>query len=266
MMALWHVLIQYLFIGAAAGFLSGLLGIGGGLFVVPALAYTFQEIGIPDADVMHIAVGTSFLIMVITASRSLLAHLRYALPFWSIFKKLLPGVLLGTLLGAQLAHWLHSDTLRLIFAVFVLLVAVELFFFPHWRWGKTAPPTPVFWGVGGFIGLKSGMLGLGGGAITIPFLTTSHVPMRQAVLVSTAVTLTVALLGALFFALVGDASRNLSWSIGSIYLPAVLGVSIGSVLMAPVGSVVSHWLPVNTLKKIFALFLVAVATHMLMTR
>jgi len=262
-----HVLMHYLMIGAVAGFLSGLLGIGGGLFVVPALAFTFREIGFPNNIIMHLAVGSSFMIMVITASRAVLAHLRYALPFWYIFQQLLPGVIVGTLGGAIIAHWLHSSTLSVIFSAFVMIVAIEIFFFPHVRLAKQLPAPPLVAAVGGFIGLKSGLLGVGGGAITVPFLTICDVSMRQAVVVSAAVSLTVAVVGTLAFGIIGDsASHQIDWTFGYIYFPAVFGVSIGSVIFAPIGTKVSHWMPVPVLKKIFGIFLVMVSVHMFLNR
>lgn len=259
------IILIFLAIGTITGILSGLLGIGGGLFVVPALSYAFHLMGFPDILNMHMAVGTSFAIMVVTAGRSLLAHMTRAVEFGSIFKRLLPSVVIGTLMASTLAHYLDSEILRIIFAIFVLLMSLNLFFVTNYNSSRQLPGYVGINFMGFLIGAQSGLLGVGGGALSIPFLTYCNVPMRQALVISIALGLVIAVLGTLTFSLTGTVAGAFlpKLSTGYIYWPAWVGVGVGSLIFAPLGAKLSHRLPIPVLRRLFGTFLVMVGVHML---
>lgn len=256
----------YFLIGSVAGMLSGLLGIGGGLLVVPALAYVFSHYSIvPHNLVMHVAAGTSLTVMIATTARSMWAHSKKGVSFWPIYRQFLPGVIVGTICGALLAHLLHSDILRIVFAIFILTVAVSMLLQRKAN-PKRGLPGRVGMSICGFaIGGKSGLLGVGGGALTIPLLVYCNVSMRVAVVVSIAVGMTVAVIGSVTFLLSGlHASGLPAHSTGYIFWPACFAVALGSVVFAPLGATFSHRLSVEFLKRIFALFLLVVGVHMML--
>jgi uncharacterized protein len=260
-----YILISYFILGSCAGFLSGLFGIGGGLVVVPGLTILFAWQHFPPEIIMHLAAGTSLAVMIFTAARSLLAHLKRGAVIWPIYKKLLPGVILGAVGGALLAYRLHSRILMIVFAVFVLLMALRMFFIKSLSFDQHRLPGPLGMTFAGLtIGGKSGLLGLGGGAITIPFLTYCEVSMRQAVAVSVAISLTIGVIGTLMFIITGSFSALApSKTFGYIYWPAVLVVMMGSLLFSPIGVRLSHSLPTAILKQFFAIFLFVVGIRML---
>lgn len=265
-MSIYLILLIYFSIGTVAGLLSGLLGIGGGLFVVPALSYTFQQLGFPEDVTMHLAIGTSFAIMIITTARSMLAHMSRQIEFWSIYKRFMVGVIAGTVLGAFIGHALDTKTLKIIFAVFVFLMAIETFFSHSLRETRQLPGWRGTTLMGSVIGLKSGLLGVGGGALSIPLLTFFSVSMRRAVVTSVAMGLTIAITGSLMFALRMARFHEVlpPWTLGYIYLPAWMAVSIGVLIFAPLGAKISYKLPVTVLRKVFAVFLILVGLHLVL--
>ena len=255
----------YFLIGVLAGTMSGLLGIGSGVIVVPALAILFRYQHFTSPLIMHMAAGTSLASMVITTSRSLYGHLRRQIPFWPIYRKFMPGVIFGTIVGAVIAHYLHSRTLGIIFGIVVFLLGIRMFFQKSSKLSKHhLPGTLGCSGIGFIIGGKSGLLGLGGGTFSIPFLTYCSVSMRQAVVVSTAIGVTVAFIGSITFALTGMHSVGLpEWTTGYIYWPAWLGIIVGSLCFVPLGVWLSHRLPTAILRRVFAIFLLIIGIHML---
>ncbi len=257
-------LIAYLLLGGMAGLLAGMLGVGGGLVIVPVLAWLFYHSGIAPDVVMHLAIGTSLATIVLTSLSSVLAHHRRGAVLWGVFRSMALGILVGAALGAVLADRLPSDTLRLIFGLFELGVALQMGLnlraAPHrglpGKWGMS--------GVGTLIGLVSAVVGIGGGTITVPFLQWSNVAIRQAVATSAACGLPIALAGAMGFVFVGWNTPELpSWSSGYLYWPAFLGIVVASTLVAPLGAQLAHRLPGAVLKRFFALFLAFLGLRML---
>lgn len=257
--------LSYFLIGVFAGILSGLLGIGSGVIVVPALAMMFMHQHFNSHLIMHMAAGTSLASMMVTTSRSLRGHMRRNIKFWDIYRKFMPGVIVGTMCGAVLAHFLHSNTLGIIFGIVVLLFGMYMFFQKPRKLTKyRLPGTVGCSGVGFVIGGKSGLLGLGGGTFSIPFLTYCGVSMRQAVTVSSAIGATVAVIGTASFMLTGMHAENLpAWSTGYVYWPAWLGIIIGSLCFVPLGVKLSHKTSTLILRRVFGVFLLIVGVHML---
>lgn len=264
-MVLTTALLAYLLLGVAAGVLAGMLGVGGGLVIVPVLALLFAQQGFDATVVMHLAIGTSLATIVLTSLSSVRAHHRRGAVVWPLVRQLTPGIILGTWLGAFVAHQLPTATLRTLFGLFELLVAAQMALqlgaAPHRPLpGRVATAT-----AGGVIGAVSAIVGIGGGTMTVPFLTWCNVEMRRAVATSAACGLPIALSGALAYLLTGWQQAALpAGSSGYLYWPALLGIAVSSVLFAPLGAWLAHTLPVTTLKRFFALFLCVLGVRMLL--
>lgn len=256
--------LTYLVLGAVAGTLAGMLGVGGGLVIVPVLAWIFVKLGFAGEIIMHLALGTSLATIVFTSISSVRAHHERGAVLWPVVMKLVPGIILGTFLGAQLANWLPSDLLRGIFAVFVLLAAIQMGFslLPEAR--RSLPGHLGMGLTGSLIGGVSAIVGIGGGTLTVPFLLWCRVAMRQAVASSAACGLPIALAGAAAFIWTGYGNTDLpDGAVGYVHLPAMLGVAVSSVLFAPLGARLAHSLPTAQLKRFFAIFLALVGMRML---
>lgn len=260
-MAEW---VTYLGLGAFAGLLAGLLGVGGGLVIVPVLAAIFVANGFDPATLMHLAIGTSLATIVMTSIASVRAHHRHGAVLWSTFWRLTPGIVVGALLGALVADWLPGDRLRFIFGLFELLVALQM--------GLNLKPAPHrglpgqlgMSVTGGVIGAVSAVVGIGGGTMTVPFLAWCHVGLRQAVATSAACGLPIAIAGAAGFLLSGWGGTGLPpGSSGYLYWPAFAAIVTASMLFAPLGAHLTHTLPLGVIKRLFALLLLLLALYML---
>ncbi len=256
--------LSYLATGAFAGVLAGLLGVGGGLVIVPILALSFAAQGVAAEVQMHLAIGTSLATIIFTSLSSVAAHHRRGAVGWPVFRRLAPGITLGALLGALLARWLPALSLRYLFGVFELLVAIQMAFSlkpaPHrrlpGRWGMSV--------VGTLIGGVSALLGIGGGTLTVPFLLWCNETIQRAIATAAACGLPIAVAGAVGFVVSGWGERQLpSWSSGYLYWPALCGLVIASVLFAPLGARLAHSLPTMVLKRLFALVLLGLSLRML---
>lgn len=258
-------LLFYLLLGAFAGVMAGLLGVGGGLVIVPALAWIFQRQLIAETALMHLAIGTSLATIIVTSISSVRAHHQRGAVLWPTVWRLTPGIVTGAWLGAAVADALSSFALQKVFAVFVLLMAAQMGFgakpAPH----RDLPKAAGMLATGGVIGAVSAIVGIGGGSLTVPFLSWCNVPIRQAVATSAACGLPIALAGALGFVVTGLNAPDLpAWSLGYVYGPALLGVALTSMLFAPLGARLAHTLPTEMLKKIFAAFLAVIGVKMLL--
>jgi uncharacterized membrane protein YfcA len=257
-------LLAYIATGALAGLLAGLLGIGGGLVIVPALAILFSGHGFGAASLMHFAVGTSLATIVATSVSSLLAHQRRGSVSWPVVRGLLPGILLGGLGGAWLARQISSPGLGLFFGLFEILVALQLLLGARPRPQRRLPGAGVQGLAGGVIGAVSALLGIGGGTLTVPWLLWHRVDIRVAVGTAATIGLPIALAGALGFALGGmQAAARPDYSTGFIYWPAAAGIVLGSVPLAPAGAWLAHYLPRPMLQRGFALVLVLIGLKMI---
>jgi len=258
-------LLTYLLTGAVAGLLAGLLGVGGGLVIVPALAWLLAGHGVPGGHLMHLAVGSSLAAIIPTSVSSLLAHQRRGSVHWPAVRALLPGILAGALGGAWLARQVSSPGLALCFGVFEMLVALQLFFGMKPSAHRGLPGTAGMTVAGVIIGAVSALLGIGGGTLTTPFLLWNGIDIRRAVGTSATCGLPVALAGAAGFAWSGQAvMAGHAWSTGFIYWPAVAGIALASVPLAPLGARLAHHLPRGVLQRAFALFLLSVGIKMLL--
>ena len=258
--------VGFLLLGMFAGVFSGLLGAGGGLVTVPGLAYLLRVGGVTPNLIMHVAIGTTLAKMMVVATRSLLSHLKRNIQFFYIYKQMAPALVFGVVSGGILAHFLHSYVLRILFGLFVLYLALDILINRNKVSRKVLPGRVGMLCAGSFVGFQSGMFGIGGSAFTIPFLTNRGVSIRTAVVVSVSFAVTVAVLGSITFMIVGLHSVGLpKWSTGYVYWPAWVGLTLGGVLMAPLGARLSHFLSPEKLKLFFSLFLIAVGVHMLLS-
>lgn len=253
----------YLIIGASAGILSGLIGVGGGVIIVPSLAYIFQSHQLAQGESMHLAIGTSLAVMIVNTARSFMAHIKYKIHFRDCYFLLLPGVIVGTVGGAIAAHFLQSRTLSILFGISLVLVAVKMLFSNKHHEYRPALNRALTRFFGLFVGVTSSILGLGGGTFTVPYLTHFNITMRQAVVVAVITGLTIATIGAISFMIVGSFAVGMpKWSIGYVYLPAWLGVAVGGAIFAPIGAYWSHRIKMVYLRRSFAVFLLLVSIHM----
>ncbi|MDX1654131.1 MAG: sulfite exporter TauE/SafE family protein [Candidatus Competibacteraceae bacterium] len=264
-MVLLETLLFYLALGAFAGILAGLLGVGGGLVIVPAVAWMLALQGVDDSRIMHLAIGTSLATIVVTSLSSIRAHHRRGAVLWPVFVQLAPGIVVGALLGSLIAAALPGASLQMVFGVFVLIIAAQMGFgfrpIPH----RNLPGPAGMAAAGALIGMLSAIVGIGGGSLTVPFLTWCNIAIRSAVATSAACGLPIAVAGTLGFAVTGWGEAQLpSWSLGYIYLPALMGIVTASVLSAPLGAKLAHVLPTGSLRKIFAVFLAMVGVKMLL--
>ncbi|MCX8048517.1 MAG: sulfite exporter TauE/SafE family protein [Methylohalobius sp.] len=255
-------------VGALAGLVGGMFGLGGGVVLVPALFLLYAWQGFPSQVIPIVAVATSMATIAVTAAASAWAHWRLGSLDWRVTRLLLPGVVLGSVVGSWLAGNLPVSWFQSLFAAYLIAVAWRLLRPQPNSSQVRLPPKPfLMTGVGGGIGMLSAMLGIGGGTLTVPFLVRCSFPMQVAVAVSSALGLPIALAGTLSYILLGwDASNLPRDSLGYVYLPAFFGIVVTSMVTAPVGAWLAHRLPTDFLKRGFALILMLMAFRILYGR
>lgn len=257
--------LSYLAVGAVAGLFAGLFGVGGGIVIVPALTFLFTAQHLPAPFILHLALGTSLATIMFTSISSLRAHHSKEAVDWQIFRRITPGILAGTLLGTWVAAQLSSRFLKGFFVTFLYYVAIQMLLNRRPTPSRQLPGTRGMLYVGALIGGISSLVGIGGGSMSVPFLVWCNVSMRNAIGTSAAIGFPIALAGALGYVANGLAAEDLPpLTLGFVYLPALIGISVSSILTAPLGAKLAHALPVPRLKKIFALFLLTLATKMLL--
>lgn len=261
------LLLIFALTGAAAGLLAGLFGVGGGLIMVPALAWILPRQGFADDVVMQMAIGTSLAVIAITSLSSTRAHHQRGGVLWPVLLRFAPGLMAGALVGAYVADQLTGHTLKTIVGSGAILVAIQMLLNrnPVSTTAATPPATAELLGAGGLIGLLSSLIGIGGGSLTVPYLSLRGVGMRQAVGTAAACGVPIAWAGAVGFMLTGHGHAALpAWSLGYVSLPAFLGIAVASVTTAPLGARLAHRLPPLLLKRLFALLLAAIGLRMLL--
>jgi uncharacterized membrane protein YfcA len=259
------ILLLYLLVGTVAGVCAGLFGVGGGLIVVPALAYVFNYLDITSASIMQLAVGTSLAVIIVTSISSVIAHHKHGAVQWVLFAKMAPFIVVGSLLGAFVASRVPSDALKLVFGVVEMLIALQMYFEFRPEPSRVLPGVTGLGAVSSGIGFISAVVGIGGGTMMVPFLTWCNVTIHKAVATSAACGMPIAIAGSLGFILLVPAAADLpARSIGFVYWPALLGIAFASMLAAPVGARLAHRLSTHKLRRIFALFLFFIGLLMLL--
>jgi uncharacterized membrane protein YfcA len=257
-------LVGYALLGSVAGFFAGLLGVGGGAIMVPVLAMMFAAQGFPADHLMHLALGTSMATIVFTSISSLRAHHRHGAVVWPIVRAITPGIVVGTLLAAQAVAWVPTKPLAMFFAVFIAYVAVQMVLNIKPKPSRQLPGAWGMFGVGAGIGGISALVAIGGGSLSVPFMTWCNVKVHQAIGTSAAIGFPIALAGTIGYMISGHGATGLpAGSFGFIHLPALGAAVVASMLAAPIGAKLAHSLPVPTVKKIFALLLILLLAKML---
>lgn len=260
-MVIW---LTYIGLGVVAGLLAGLLGLGGGIVIVPLLTFSFTALHFPPAHLQHLALGTSLATIVFTSISSLRAHHGHQAVNWPVVRQITPGILIGSFSGSWVAAALSSRFLKGFFAIFAFFVAWQLLMDARPKASRQLPGRGGLFGSGTVIGCISSLVGIGGGSMSVPFLIWCNLSARQAIGTSAAIGLPIALTGSLGYLLSGVGKAGLPpHSIGYIYLPALIGIAMTSYLTAPLGAKLAHSLPVSQLKKGFALLLIATGAKML---
>lgn len=254
----------YLLTGAIAGIMAGMLGVGGGLVIVPVLVWLFRQQGMDESVVMHVAVGSSLATIIVTSISSIQAHQRRGAVLWDQVKALTPGILVGALAGAAVAEQLPTLWLQRLFAIFVIVVGLRMAMNASLQAQRTVPGSSSSIFAGGVIGLVSSIVGIGGGSLTVPWLSWHRIPMVNAVATSSACGLPIAVAGAIGFAWTGWGKSALpELSTGYLYWPAIAGIVLSSYLLAPLGAKLAHRLPVAVLRRIFAFLLLLIGFRLL---
>ncbi|HET20398.1 MAG TPA: sulfite exporter TauE/SafE family protein [Chromatiales bacterium] len=257
----------YALLGVFTGLMAGLLGIGGGLIVVPVLAYLYTaQATVPAESLMQVAVGTSLATILLTSIGSVWTHHKKRAVDWFVVRRLLLGLVIGSVAGSYLAHYLPSEVLKKLFGTLEILIALQMLFGRQPAPERQLPGLPGMTAAGSGIGMLSSIMGMGGGAISTPFFVWCNVPIRNAIATSAAIGLPAAIAGSAAYVLAGWGTQGLpEMSLGYVYLPAWLGIGIMSILFARVGALLTHRLPVGMLKKIFAALLIGLGVKMLLS-
>ena len=252
-------------IGAFAGVLAGLLGVGGGIVLVPAFFYSFQILGYEGPQLMQVCLATSLATIIVTSVRSVMSHNKKGAVDWDILRAWGPGIAIGAAIGVSIAAQLRSDMLQAIFGVLALIVGLYMGFGrSEWRLGAGMPQ-----GVGRavlspLVGFLSVLMGIGGGSFGVPLMTLFNTPIHRAVATAAGFGVVIAVPGVIGFLLVTvDPASRPPFSIGAVNLIAFAIIVAMTLITAPLGANLAHRMDPKPLKRVFAVFLVLVAINML---
>ena len=258
------LILELALLGTCTGFLAGLLGIGGGMLMVPFLTFILSSKGFPQDYTVKMAVATSLATICFTSLSSVRAHHQRGAVLWDVARLLAPGILVGSLFGAQIAVALPGKVLSVLFALFVGFSATQMFLDRKPKPTRTLPKGPGMFAMGGLIGLLSALVGAGGAFISVPFMTWCNVKIHNAVGTSSALGFPIALAGTLGYIWAGFGLPQMPpGSVGYLYLPALVIISIASMAMAPLGARTAHRMDIRPLKKVFATVLYGLAGYFL---
>jgi len=259
-------LLAYCAVGAIVGFLAGLLGIGGGMTLVPVLAAMFSAQHFAPSHTVHLALGTGMASILFTSTASVRAHHRLGGVDWSLVRRLGPAMVAGTLLSTALSGWVPQRALALAFAAIVYAGATHILIGRKTAAARSLPGTPALLSVGLAIGVVAGLVSAGGAFMTVPFMLFCGVAMTTAIGTGAALGVPVAAVGTIGYVFSGWRVADLpALSLGFVFVPALLAIVAGSVLTAPIGARTAHRVPVATLRRVFAGLLYLLATKMLWT-
>ncbi len=254
----------YLAIGVVVGFLAGLLGIGGGMVLVPMLVFVFTAKGFPAEHMMHFALATAMASVAFTSLSSVRAHHRHAGVDWAVARAMAPGVVVGSLGAALAAGFIPTRPLAVFFAAFMFYAAAQMFFGSKPVASRKLPGAPGLFAAGAGIGAVSSVLAAGGAFLSIPFLVRCNVSLRRAIGTAAANGFPIAIAGTIGYVWHGLRVPDLpAGSLGFVYLPALALVVAASMPLAPLGARLAHRLPVRRLRVVFSLMLLALALRML---
>ncbi|CAK0776093.1 putative membrane transporter protein [uncultured Gammaproteobacteria bacterium] len=262
--ALGPLILALSIAGLCAGLIAGLLGVGGGIVIVPVLFHVFKTLGYDGSVSMHLAVGTSLASIIPTALSSMRSHFRRGAVDMDLMRRWAPATVFGVLAGSALASITHGAVLTAVFASVALAVALHMGFVPpELRLAHRLPSRPIQWLIAALIGAFSAMMGIGGGSLTVPTLVLCDYPIRRAVATSSALGMVIAVPGTLGFIAGGWATQGLPpLSLGHVNLLGLALVSPASMLAAPLGAHLAHTIDPRWLRRAFAVFLALTAAKM----
>lgn len=259
------LITQLALLGLATGFLAGLLGIGGGMMMVPFITIILSNRGVsPDLSV-KMAIATSMATIIFTSLSSVRAHHQRGAVRWDIVQRLAPGIVMGSIIGSLgVFALLKGSYLAIFFGLFVSFSATQMFLDKKPKPTRQMPGTTGQLAAGGVIGFLSGLVGAGGGFISVPFMTWCNVAIHSAVATSAALGFPIAVANVVGYAISGQTVQDLpAGSFGYIWLPALGVIAMCSVMTAPIGARAAHSIPVGKLKRVFASILYLLAAYML---
>jgi uncharacterized membrane protein YfcA len=253
-------LAAYFGIGLVVGFLSGLLGIGGGIVIVSSLAIMFAGHAFPPAYVMHLALGSSMACIVLSSVSSFRTHDKHGAVDWHVVRSVTPGLVAGVMLGVLVARVATTAVLKYMYLVFTVCVTIQWLLNLKPRPSRELPDRGALAGFGIFMGAVAGLFGGGGAVVGVPFLTWCNQSIHRAIGTVAALGFPISIIGTVSYIAAGWSVPGMPpWSLGFVYLPAVLGISSMSMLSARWGARTAHRLKGDTLRRIFAVVLVALA-------
>jgi uncharacterized protein len=257
------LIVAFVALGAGVGFLAGLLGIGGGMTMVPLLTLAFDRQGFAPDHVVHIAVATATATILFTSISSAREHHRHGAVRWGIVAGMAPGIIAGSLAGPQIVGGMSTSVLAAFFGAFVAVSATRMLADRKPKPARELPGRGGLFAVGAGIGLVSSMVGAGGAFLSVPFMVACNVSLRNCVATSAALGLPIAAAGTIGFVLAGLRTTGLPpHAIGYVYVPALLAIAAGSVICAPMGARAAHRWPVATLRRAFSVLLYVLAAYM----
>ena len=263
MMTYLPLLLLLMAIGGFAGVLAGLLGVGGGIVLVPAFYYTFAGLGYESGALMQVCLATSLATIIVTSARSVSAHHKRGAACWDILKSWAPGIVIGAVIGVLVASGLRSATLQLIFGVLAFSIGLYMLFGnAAWRIAEEMPGGPLRWALSPLVGFLSVLMGIGGGSFGVPIMTLHSVPIHRAVATAAGFGFIIALPSVIAFFFV-DVAGAPPWTLGAVNIPAFLVVIAMTTMTAPLGAKIAHALDPKPLKRVFGVFLTLVAANML---
>jgi len=258
------IILIYLGLGSVVGILAGLLGVGGGLIIVPMVVFTLTWQGAPSQFLMHLALGTSLASIIFTSVSSFWAHHQRGAVHWEVVRRIVLGILVGTFLGSCLASRLSTNLLKGVFVVFLYYMAFQMLADLKPKPTRGLPGPLGMFGLGNGIGAVSALVGIGGGSLSVPFMVWCNLTVHDAIGTSAAIGFPIAIAGTVGYIVNGlNVSGLPAYCLGYVYLPALAGIVAASVFTAPLGVRLAHSLPVGKLKRVFALLLFVMGTKML---
>jgi uncharacterized protein len=256
-------LTAFLLIGIFAGLCGGMLGLSGGVIAVPCLVLLYKLLDFPADRLMQLAIGTSLAAMLINTAVASIAHYRRNGIVWEMVLSLLPGVVLGCLIGSALGHILSSKLLKLLFGFFIFSMGAYLLLKRKSSKERKRPSRTFLSWIGLGIGTVASLLGIGGGVFVVPLLISYHYAEKKAVGTSAVVTCFLTLIAALSYFYLGLGQVDMPYTVGYIYLPAFLLIGVGGSLFAPLGAKFAHQMDGSKLRKILAITLIFVGILMI---
>lgn len=261
-----EMILLLLLIGCFVGFMAGLLGVGGGGMLVPILTSIFLSRGVSVDNVVHLALGTSMATMIVTTFSSFRAHASRRSVIWKVVRGMTIGIIVGSFLATFIASYLSSFYLAIFFSLFMAYVSSQMYLNKKPKPSRELAGNTGLFLAGSTIGAISALVSIGGGALTVPYLTWQNVEIKKAIGTSAAIGFPISIAGTAGY-LINGWANNLAgeYTFGFVYLPAALLISATSFFAAPYGAKLSHKLPVSILKKVFAVLLISLSIRMLLS-